>query len=59
MKYTITNEPHETIELVCEGARYSLVQNAKTEFQKVIVLNKREALKLYQALQEEILGVAS
>ena len=56
MRYEITNEPTEQLELVYEDNRYSLVQNARTEFQKVIVLNKREALNLYQALGKEIRG---
>jgi len=56
MRHLIIDELGEKLELVCEDDRYSLVLNAHTEFMEVIVLNKREALKIYQALGEEIRG---
>ncbi|KKK60849.1 hypothetical protein LCGC14_3020220 [marine sediment metagenome] len=60
MKHLITKEPTEEIELDVEDGRFCLIQRIKEPdgiSTKVIVMNKREALKLHKALGEEILNL--
>ncbi len=55
--YPITNEPTEELELQVEEVTYALVQRIKTPDgvrPKVIVMNKREVLKLYRVIEEEV-----
>ncbi len=56
--YLITDNPTETIELKVDDDRFGIVLGSKHPdgiTYKVITMNKREALNLYMALQEEIL----
>ena len=58
MKHLITKEPTEELELNVEDGRYCLIQRYNTpdgQRTKVVIMNKREALKLNQAISEEIL----
>ena len=58
MKHQITKEPTEEIELDVEDERYCLIQRYDTpdgRQTKVIIMNQQEALKLNQAISEEIL----
>jgi len=60
MKHAITNEATEQIDLDVQDERFSLIERTKKEDGwkvKVVILNKREALKLHQAISEEILGL--
>ena len=61
MKYQITSEPTEKLELDVQDDRFSLIHRVKGDDGwkvKVIILNKRGALNLYLAIGEEIRGVA-
>lgn len=60
MKYPIENEATEQIELNVQDERFSLIHRVRSEqgsAYSVIIMNKREALKLYQAIGEEIPGL--
>ena len=60
MKYTIANEPNEQLDLDVQDGRFNLIQRLKEMGDnwrvKVIIMNKREALKLHQAIQQEVLN---
>ncbi len=56
--YPISSNPTEIIDFKVDDDRYSLVQTWKYflgDYHRTIIMNKREVLNLYQALQEEIL----
>ena len=56
-KYDISSVGVETLELDVQDERYCLIHRVMThdgKRVKVIILNKREALRLYQAIGEEI-----
>ncbi len=58
MNYIITDEPDERIELKVDNGKFALVKtwghNDVGYPYTVIILNKREVLKLYQAIQDEM-----
>lgn len=58
MIHIITKEPTEELELSVKDERYCLIQRVQGSdgfVAKVIIMNKREALRLNQAISEEIL----
>jgi len=58
MKHQITKESDEELELNVEDDKFALVQRVKGPDGmkvKVVIMNKREALRLYQAISDEIL----
>ncbi len=55
MKYPIENEATEQLELDVQDERFSLIHRVRSEqgsAYSVIIMNNREALKLYQAIGE-------
>lgn len=64
--YPITDNPAEQIEFKVNEGSYALVQRLKEpnplaggrniKTYKTIIMNQREVLKLYQAIQEEVLN---
>ncbi len=55
MIYTITDEPTEKIELKVEDDKFAIVHTLKpSQTYATIILNRKEALKLYQALKANL-----